>query len=166
MDSQAMVTAQPKNLAGSMYPTVQRLGWLSVGLGVAALLAPRLLGWSVGLGDRPRTLKIFGLREIGTGIGILASNDPAPWIWARAGGDAMDIAALSTVTTNGSKGQARALVGFTLVAGLTVVDVVCAHWLTTFHAQRAAPVPDYSGRSGFPRPAAEMRGNATRPATS
>ncbi|WP_428485628.1 hypothetical protein [Rhodopila sp.] len=164
MDKQAMVTARPANPAGSMYPTVRRLGWLSVALGAAALLAPRLLGHSVGLGDRPRTMTAFGLREVGVGIGILASDDPTPWVWARAGGDAMDIAALSAATTNGSTGQARALLGFAVVDGVTVEDVLCAHWLSTFQARRAVPVPDYSSRSGFPRPIADMRGRAKSPA--
>jgi hypothetical protein len=160
MDTQTLVSVQPKRPAGAMLPTVQRLGWLSIALGCAALLAPRLMGRSLGLGDSPKVMTTFGLREIGTGIGILAADDPTPWVWARAGGDAMDLAALSAVTVTGSKGQGRALFGFALVAGVTVVDVICAQWLTGFHARRSVPVPDYSGRSGFPRPVQDMRGKA------
>lgn len=158
MDKQRMTMLPPHNPAGSMQNTVRRLGWFSVGLGLAELLAPRAVSACLGLGDKPRAMTAFGLREVATGIGILASNDPTPWIWARVGGDFLDITAVATGTTSRNPRQTLALVAFAAVAGVTAVDVLCARWLSGFQARRAMPLPDYSNRSGFPRPPMEMRG--------
>ena len=35
-----------------------------------------------------------GLREITTGVAILASRDPAPFVWDRVAGDALDLVSL------------------------------------------------------------------------
>ena len=44
------------------------------------------------LGNAAGTVaRAYGLREIGTGIGILASKDPSPWLWGRVAGDALDV---------------------------------------------------------------------------
>lgn len=161
---QAVTMYPPATPAGSMRNTVRRLGWLSIGLGTAGLLAPDTMCRCLGLNGRTRVMTVFGLREIGTGIGILAADDPTPWVWARAGGDALDIATLSTATTDGPVRQSLSTAALLAVAGITIVDVLCAHWLTTFNARRALPLPDYSNRSGFPRPAAEMRGKVSAPA--
>ena len=37
----------------------------------------------------------YGVREVVNGIGILASDDPTPWVWGRVGGDALDIATVA-----------------------------------------------------------------------
>ena len=164
-NTQAMTVLPPRNPAGSMQNTVRRLGWFSVGLGLAEFFAPRLMSRCVGLAGRERLIASYGIREIATGIGILTASDPRPWIWGRVAGDALDLATLSTATPNGSPRQGSALLAFVAVAGVTAVDVLCGHWLTEFQARRAQPVPDYHGRSGFPHPIEQMRGKA-RPVAS
>ncbi len=72
------------------------LGWFSVSLGIAEVLAPGRLAHAVGLRRRRRLLRLYGMREIVTGIGLLLSHDPAPWLWVRTGGDVLDIATLRT----------------------------------------------------------------------
>jgi len=81
MDKQRMTMLPPRNPTGSMRNTVRRLGWFSVGLGLAELFAPRAVSTCLGLGSKPRTMTASGLREVAIGIGILASDDPTPWIW-------------------------------------------------------------------------------------
>src|SRR5690554_2648514 len=59
------------------------LGWLSVGLGLAEVVAPRAVARLVGL--RPtRTsdvvLRLAGLREIAHGAGILRNPRPKEWV--------------------------------------------------------------------------------------
>src|SRR5438270_8226586 len=58
------------------------LGWFSIGLGLAELLAPRTMSDLTGVRNT-RLLQCYGLREIATGLGILDSNQPAGWLWAR-----------------------------------------------------------------------------------
>ncbi len=164
--TQAMTVLPPRNPAGSMQNTVRRLAWFSIGLGLAEYLAPRTMSRCVGLAGKERMVAGYGIREIVNGIGILTATDPRPWIWGRVAGDALDLATLSTATPNGSPRQKSALLAFVAVAGVTMVDVLCAHWLTEFQARRAAPVPDYHNRSGFPQPIEQMRGKARLAAPS
>src|SRR4051794_18063213 len=66
---------------------VRGLGWFSVGLGLTQLLAPRGLSRLIGVREHPLLMRLFGLRELASGVGILASREPESWLWARVGGD-------------------------------------------------------------------------------
>ena len=160
MDTLALTTFPPRNPAGSMQNTVHALGWASIGLGVLGILAPSALSRNLGVASKEGLLAGFGVRELTAGVGILTATDPRPWIWARVAGDVVDIAALTSGATSGSRRKGSARFALFMVAGITMVDVLCAQWLTSFQARRAQPVPDYSSRSGFPAPAKEMRGKA------
>ncbi len=52
-----------QNLAGA-------LGWFSIGLGLAEVVAARSLGRYLGVENRSGLLRLFGVREIVTGVGI------------------------------------------------------------------------------------------------
>ncbi|WP_200840954.1 hypothetical protein [Geminicoccus flavidas] len=142
----------------------QGLGWFSIGLGLAELLAPRQLSRALGMEDRSGLIQAYGVREIATGIGILASRDPTPWVWARVGGDALDLATLApAVPDNPQKGNV--LLAMMAVAGVTALDLICAQQLSTARQQahreeRLRNLPDYSNRSGMPRGVEQMRGVA------
>src|SRR5581483_3919122 len=68
------------------------LGWFSIGLGVAELVAPGVIGKISGLRNGRNMTRLFGLREIGAGLGILTQPNPGPWLWFRVAGDVMDMA--------------------------------------------------------------------------
>jgi len=129
------------------------LGWFSIGLGVAELLMSRSALRPTGIPG-----KTYGLREIVNGVGVLAAKDPTPWIWARVGGDVMDLA---TIATRG-KGPI-AVTALVAVAGATALDVICAQKLKQKKSGAQGSIRDYSARSGFARPAEQMRGAAKRP---
>lgn len=141
------------------YDTVARgLGWFSIGLGLAELLMPRAMARGLGMQGREQLLLMYGLREIATGIGLLAASRRTPWMWGRVAGDALDMATLATHLRPGNRlGPA---IGMAAVAGVAALDVANATALTARDRRRARPHIDYSDRSGFPRPAAEMRGAA------
>src|SRR5579884_2626028 len=69
------------------------LGYFSIGLGLAELLAPRTMSRLTGVRQQG-LLQVYGVREIACGIGILASSRPTEWLWARVAGDALDLGAL------------------------------------------------------------------------
>jgi len=73
----------------------QGLGALSIALGLAEMLAPRLLGRVTGVGPRTKLLPLLGAREIASGLGILSKGQKSGWLWSRVGGDAMDLALLA-----------------------------------------------------------------------
>jgi hypothetical protein len=116
---------------------------------------------------RPRhgtqLVQAYGLREIATGIGILSLDQPAAWIWGRVGGDALDMATLATGLQPDNPKKENVEMALAAVAGVAALDVVCGASL----ARHARPKPrwrltaiDYGRRSGFPKPAEQMRGAA------
>src|SRR5918995_4966688 len=72
------------------------LGYFSIGLGLAELVAPTLMSRLIGVkhpDDRTRsTMRLMGVREIGHGISILSKQQPAEALWGRVAGDALDLA--------------------------------------------------------------------------
>jgi hypothetical protein len=110
----------------------------------------------------PRMTRAFGLRELGTGIGILTSKDPSPWLWGRVAGDALDIATVSAGLVT-QRRPLRTLASVGLLVGIAFLDMKVAEAAPPRRKRDKRSLHDYSARSGFPRPAAEMRGVATRP---
>jgi uncharacterized membrane protein len=109
------------------------LGWFSIGLGLAGLLAPRRTARMIGVRDSHtavRTLRIVGLRELACGVGILARPRPAGFLWARVPGDLMDLALLVPALTSRRARQNRVAVATAGVLGVTVLDAQCAHELS------------------------------------
>jgi hypothetical protein len=134
------------------------LGWFSIGLGLAELIAPRRLGRTLGV-RRPTMWRSYGLREIGTGLGILASSNPEPWIWGRVAGDVLDLASLSGGLSGRHARPLPVLGALATVATVTFIDYYCARDLNA-SGQSKTPIRDYSGRRGFSGPVEQMRGAA------
>lgn len=105
------------------------LGWFSVALGAAAIVAPKTLGTLSGVGRRG-VARSVGVRELATGIGILTQRNPAPWLWSRVVGDVIDLAVLATGMRPGSPSRGRAAMSFATVAGILAVDALAASHLT------------------------------------
>ena len=136
------------------------LGWFSIGLGLAETLMPRPMARGLGMRGRRPLLLLYGLRALATGIGLLAATRRAPWMWGRVAGDALDMATLAAAMRPGQRvGPA---IGLAAVAAVTVLDVASATALSARDRRRARPRVDYSDRSGFPRPASQMRGAARK----
>ena len=137
------------------------LGVFSIALGLVQVFAARSLTRALGMEGSENLVRAYGLREITKGVGILASNDPTPWVWGRVAGDALDIATL--VTGLDEDNPKRGNVGFALaaVAGATALDIYCAQALSGESPQPLPPARDYSRRSGFSRPPQQMRGAAS-----
>jgi hypothetical protein len=146
-----------------LQPLVIGLGWFSIGLGLAELLAPRQLSRRAGMREQNSLIRGYGLREIGTGLGLLLSTNPRPWLWGRVAGDILDAATVAA--TANPRRTGRLGVSSAALLGVGLLDLYSA---IRSGAQRyrprpgAAPEKDYSRRSGFPRAASQMRGAALR----
>ncbi len=107
------------------------LGWFSLGLGAAQILAPkamcRLVGAS-GTGVSKHVMRALGLREATQGIGILTRPRPTTWVWSRVGGDALDLALLGVVAVRGD--SKRAALAMANVLAVTAPDVYEARHLS------------------------------------
>lgn len=140
--------------------TVARgLGWFSIGLGLAECLMPQTMTRAVGLTGKEDLLRGFGLREIATGIGILSSKDPQPWIWGRVAGDVLDLGALSAGLHRDNPHRLGTVAAMLAVAQVTAIDIACARALEAGRGQQARLI-DYSDRSGFRSAPDQMRGAA------
>jgi uncharacterized membrane protein len=105
----------------------QGLGWFSIGLGVAEVVAPRRLSRLIGVRKTHNGLiRMLGLREIASGIGILSRQRPAGFLWSRVGGDAMDLALLGTAFASPKANRGRLTAATVAVAGVAALDVISA----------------------------------------
>src|SRR5512146_360066 len=119
------------------------LGWFSIGLGAAAVAAPRAVCWLSGLRS-PTLMRLVGTRELAAGIGILTQRDREPWLWSRVIGDTLDIAGLSVALARRDR-RGRAAGALAAVAGVTALDILAAVRLTGGRVGRA--VPGVAGRT-------------------
>jgi uncharacterized membrane protein len=128
------------------------LGWFSLGLGVSQLAAPRKVAQLIGVPDRARNrgaLLAVGVRELMAGVGILSRRGQAPgWLWARVGGDLIDIALLSAALRSKAADKKCVAAALGAVAGVTALDLFAAQRLTRRARSREAGLP-----LGGPRPA-------------
>lgn len=118
------------------------LGWFSIALGVAELVAPRQLGRAIGFDRNPGLMRAMGLREITAGVGILATDRRrTPWLWSRVAGDALDIALLGAAMSSGESNRGRLAAATAAVAGVTALDIYASQRATRTGGQEQAPSP-------------------------
>ena len=158
-DTPTRRNTMPKPLP-SQQAMAKGLGWFSIGLGLAEVLAPRIMARIVGMSGREHLVRAYGLREIATGVGLLMAKDPRPWLWGRVAGDALDLATLSTDTGRGRSRSPNALIAIAAVGGVTAVDLITARAAQQAEAVEDAPVRDYSDRVGLAEQPEQMRGAA------
>jgi hypothetical protein len=102
------------------------LGFLSLGLGAAELMAPKAMAKWLGMRHGAPILQAYGAREIASGMGILATSNKAPAMWSRVAGDALDIASLVSVAIERPSKRRNAAIALAAVAGVTALDIACA----------------------------------------
>jgi hypothetical protein len=98
---------------------------------LAEVLVPHAMAQLTGV-RRPTLVFLCGLREIAAGVAILqSSGNPAPWVWARVAGDAMDLAVLAEPLASGDdEDRRKALIAMGAVAGVTLADIMTASELS------------------------------------
>jgi uncharacterized membrane protein len=117
------------------------LGWFSIGLGLAELLAPRAIANISGVSNKHTGLiRLYGLREIGAGITIFAQEKPTEGVWSRVVGDAIDLTSLGIAAANPEAKLGRVAFATANVLAVTALDVICAMQLSSssnqgIHAQ-------------------------------
>jgi len=108
------------------------LGWFSVGLGLAELLAPRAIAKISGVSNtRTGLIRLYGLRELASGIAIFSQEKPAAAVWSRVAGDAMDLASLGVACTAADAKRGRITFATMNVLAVTALDVMCATQLSS-----------------------------------
>jgi uncharacterized membrane protein len=135
-------------------PLTQGLGWLSLGLAVPPMLRPGGFVEALGLDDTPgrrAAAEFVGLRELGSAAALLGFYSPAG-LWARVGGDIMDLAMLTRPLIN-RKGHdlRRTAAAAAAVAGILAVDTYAA-----VTRSRSEAMPETVGTVTINKPADEV----------
>lgn len=108
------------------------LAWFSISLGVAEILAPRLISRLVaGDGKYARLIRLYGVRELVSGLLIFGQGTrPAGAVWSRVAGDAVDIATLAAAGASSRTNKGGVALATASVLGVAALDVYCARELT------------------------------------
>jgi hypothetical protein len=126
------------------------LGWFSLGLGTAQLLAPGVVNRAIGLRDDGRSRlgqRLVGAQELAAAAGILGPGPTTPWLWARTSGDVLHITMLARAARGRGEHPQR-------LAG-TLASLVGCLATDAYASVRATKQPERAGR------APNMRGKAT-----
>ena len=152
--------AQPGLPKSSAKRLAKGLGWFSIGLGLTELLAPKAIAKISGVSNAHTGLiRLYGLREIASGIAIFSQKEPAAGVWSRVAGDALDLASLGTAFTSPDANRGRVAFATANVLAVTALDLIAAKQLSTngnqgVHAKAScivnrAPDEVYSFWRGF-----------------
>jgi len=110
---------------------VRALGWASAGAAVPLLLAPGGVDRAIGIDDGPAqraATAAVGMRKLAAASALLRWPSPV-WLWARVGGDFMDLALLSRSLTSrdyDNYGKRRTAAAIAAIAGILGADVYAA----------------------------------------
>ena len=113
--------------------TARGLGWFSLGLGLAQVAAPGRVARLIGVNyddTNVNTMFAIGVREIASGLGILAGRQTAGSVWSRVGGDVMDLALLGRAMSSDRSEKGRVAAAAAAVAGVTFLDVLTGQALS------------------------------------
>lgn len=151
-NASTLVTRRPDRSFTITDRVARNLGWFSIGLGLAELIAPGRMAKALGLEGKENLLRGYGVREITSGMWAL-TDTPTPAIWSRVGGDLLDIGTLAAGIRDGDEEQRRnAGIAIAAVVGITLIDLATAASLTRERSEKRGEVGrDYSDRSGFPK---------------
>jgi hypothetical protein len=120
----------PANLMAGKMAT--GMGLFSLGLGLAEALMPGTVAKMIGVDEgQSGALRALGLREIGHGISIIMGEKPTAQMWARVGGDVMDLAYLGYQATDRDNNKTRLSIAAVAVLGAAAMDVMCAKMLSS-----------------------------------
>jgi hypothetical protein len=144
---------------GTLDRVAKALGWFSIGLGVAEMIAPGAIARALGMRGKEGLIRAYGAREIGAGA-LCLSIDKKAGLWSRAAGDGLDLATLLPAMSDRNPQRGNVALALTMVLGITVLDVLTAQAATMRHSRRRGEQRLYHDRTGFPKGLSAARGAA------
>jgi hypothetical protein len=110
------------------------VGWLSIGVGLLALVAPPRMGGLIGYVEKPVLLRLVGVRDVCIGVGLVRQRNGRRWLWARAACDGLDAVIIAANLLSGGTSRGRAMVGI----GASLSSCLFAFLLARQQARRHA----------------------------
>jgi hypothetical protein len=121
--AQNALGTRPNYNAQSM---ARALGWFSIALGVAELVAPGAIKHKVGTPGPKGLLQSYGAREIASGLAILSSENPVRMVWSRVAGDMLDLATLVPALSKDNPHRTGGSAAFAFVVAAMALDLYVA----------------------------------------
>jgi hypothetical protein len=116
----------PRAVIPGIYKLARFLGYLSIVIGLTELIWADSLALSLGLSRFEWLVRAYGVREVVTGVLILVSRDPTPWIWLRVIGDMIDGATLGWGYMRDPYKISGIMMTFVTVTPVIIADIYCA----------------------------------------
>jgi hypothetical protein len=138
------------------------LGWFSLGLGLAELVAPRRITRALGMEGKEGLVRAYGAREIASGMLALSTEKDAG-LWSRMVGDGLDVATLFAALRDDNPKRDNVALALAMVLGVTLLDLVGAQGTTARRSRDRGQRRLYHDRSGFPKGLQAARGAAKSP---
>lgn len=159
-DASTIVTSDPTRSLTGTDRAARLLGWFSLGLGLAELIAPGKITQAIGLEGKEGLVRAYGARELAAGVTSLAVEADVG-VWSRVAGDLVDIGTIAYGMRDADERQKRnASIALAAVVGITLIDAFVASRLSHQRSRSRGETRDYSDRSGFPGGASAARGAA------
>ena len=144
-----VVRSGPSSL-GPSDRLARALGWFSIGLGVAELIAPKSITEALGMEGKERLVRAYGVREIISGI-LSLSIEKELGLWSRVAGDGLDVATLLGGLHDDNPKRDNVALALAMVLGMTVLDFIGAQGTTARHSRNRGERRVYRDRTGFPQ---------------
>ena len=153
-----VVQTGPSSL-GASDSLAKALGWFSIGLGVAEVIAPRSFTRALGMEGKEGLIRAYGVREIAAGV-LTLSPEKSLGLWSRLAGDGLDVATLIPGLSEANPKRDNVAFALSMVLGVTLLDLVGAQATTVRHSRSRGQRRLYYDRSGFPKGVEAARGAA------
>lgn len=128
------------------------LAWFGIALGLAETFAPRRVAEATGLEGHEGLIQLYGLREIASGVAILAADEPERHLGLRVAGDVLDGGLLAARATPTNPRRGRTLAAALAVAPVVLLDT--AYWLKA--RTRARQIPSSPAELRYVRYSADV----------
>src|SRR5437763_8553854 len=145
--------------SGAAERIAKGLGWFSIGLGLAEIVAPRQLTRALGMQDSESLVRAYGFREIASGL-VTLSPDKHIGLCSRLAGDALDVATLLRGMRDDNPKRGNVTVALAMVLGVTLLDFLGAQGVRMRHTRTRGKRRLYHDRSGFPKGIQAAKGAA------
>ena len=100
------------------------LAWFGIGLGLIEVSAPKRLGRLIGLEEHAARIRIYGAREIASGVLVLVAERPDSRLWIRSLGDVLDGLLLMEGMRRDNDLRQRAIIATVAVTPVVVLDLL------------------------------------------
>src|SRR4051794_19311171 len=145
--------------AGAADRIAKGLGWFSIGLGLAEIIAPRRITRALGMQGSESLVRAYGFREIASGL-VTLSPDKHIGLCSRLAGDAIDVATLLRGMRDDNPKRGNVTVALAMVLGVSLLDLLGAQGVRVRHARARGQRRLYHDRSGFPKGIQAAKGAA------